>query len=90
MRAASCIDKDVNGIAINMSTPVLTGLDEAIEVLQDRLVALRKKVDPRRRIIVAFAGAPGSGKSTITAGMLAGLQKTGISDVGVIPMVSRE
>ncbi|KAK5112091.1 hypothetical protein LTR85_011672 [Meristemomyces frigidus] len=58
----------------------------ANEVLQDRITLLRETVNPDERIIIALAGVPGSGKSTVTAKLLAGLAREGIDDVAVVPM----
>lgn len=62
-------------------------LFETIDLLQDRIRSLRKSVAPDERIIIAFAGVPGSGKSTIAAALLAQLQHAGINDVAIVPMV---
>ncbi|KAF2015185.1 nicotinamide riboside kinase [Aaosphaeria arxii CBS 175.79] len=43
-------------------------------------------LNPRQRILVALAGVPGSGKSTVSHALLAELAKCGIRDVAVVPM----
>lgn len=59
----------------------------ACEILQDRLVSLLNNSPPERRIVIALAGVPGSGKSTIAAALLAHLDKAGIREVFIAPMV---
>lgn len=59
----------------------------ACEILQDRLVSLLNNSPPERRIVIALAGIPGSGKSTIAAALLAHLDKAGTRDVFIAPMV---
>lgn len=59
----------------------------ACEILQDRLVSLLNNSPPNRRIVIALAGVPGSGKSTIAAALLAYLDKAGTHDVFIAPMV---
>jgi putative protein kinase ArgK-like GTPase of G3E family len=48
----------------------------------------RQASNPRQRILVAFAGVPGSGKSTVSHALLAELELRGVHDVVVVPMVS--
>jgi len=62
-------------------------LFETIDLLQDRIRSIRTSVAPDERIMIALAGVPGSGKSTIAAALLAQLQHAGINDVAVVPMV---
>lgn len=59
----------------------------ACEILQDRLISLLNNLPPKRRIVIALAGVPGSGKSTIAAALLAHLDKAGIRDILIAPMV---
>ncbi len=59
----------------------------AIDVLHQRIEALRETIGPRHRIIIALAGAPGSGKSTIAAKLLSRLAVNGVHDIAVMPMV---
>ncbi|KAJ8109471.1 hypothetical protein OPT61_g7436 [Boeremia exigua] len=42
--------------------------------------------DPRQRILVALAGVPGSGKSTVSNALLQELIRRGINDVAIVPM----
>ncbi|KAJ4353532.1 uncharacterized protein N0V89_005262 [Didymosphaeria variabile] len=71
----------------------------AKEITQDRLPAtilnLAKRVEallkrqsssPPSRILVALAGVPGSGKSTVSAALLLELAAKGITDVAVVAM----
>jgi adenylylsulfate kinase-like enzyme len=48
---------------------------------------LRQATEPRQRILVALAGVPGSGKSTVSNALLAELSLCGVQDVAVVPMV---
>lgn len=45
--------------------------------------------DPPSRILVALAGVPGSGKSTVSQALLLELASRGIDHVAVVPMVRR-
>lgn len=66
-------------------------LPEAILDLVKRIEKLlsSQAANPRQRILVALAGVPGSGKSTVSHALLAELALRGILDVAVVPMVSR-
>lgn len=59
-------------------------LTERIESLLKR----QKATNPRRRVLIALAGVPGSGKSTISAALLQVLPEYGIDDLAVLPMAS--
>ena len=48
----------------------------------------RQASDPRQRMLVALAGVPGSGKSTVSHAVLQELANRGIDDVAIVPMVS--
>ncbi|KAK5682119.1 hypothetical protein LTS10_005244 [Elasticomyces elasticus] len=63
-----------------------TSLAGAVEVLQDRILSLMKGLPEDRRILIALAGVPGSGKSTITAALLAQLKHAGVRNAVVVPM----
>ena len=52
----------------------------------ERLLS-RQASDPGQRMLVALAGVPGSGKSTVSAALLTELGTRGIKDVAVVPMV---
>lgn len=51
---------------------------------------LRQATETRQRMLVALAGVPGSGKSTVSDALLAELALRGVKDVAVVPMVSRD
>ncbi|KAF2711336.1 P-loop containing nucleoside triphosphate hydrolase protein [Pleomassaria siparia CBS 279.74] len=46
----------------------------------------RQASNPCQRILVALAGVPGSGKSTVSDALLAELELRGVHDVAVVPM----
>jgi len=62
-------------------------LFDACAILQDRILSLLNNSLPERRIVIALAGVPGSGKSTIATTLLAQLDRVGIRDVVIAPMV---
>lgn len=72
--------KDLTADSITEPTPELASRIEAL--LQ------RQASDPRQRILVALAGVPGSGKSTVSHALLQELNRRGIEDVAIVPMVS--
>ncbi|KAH7083910.1 P-loop containing nucleoside triphosphate hydrolase protein [Paraphoma chrysanthemicola] len=49
-------------------------------------ILLRQACHPRQRILVALAGVPGSGKSTVSQALIAELATRGVCDVAVVPM----
>lgn len=57
--------------------------------LVSRILKLLKCQDsnPRQRMLVALAGVPGSGKSTVSGALLEELASRGIRDVAIVPMV---
>ena len=59
-----------------------------IDALQERIIKLRQSQIDSNRIIIALAGIPGSGKSTIAARLSDKLRRTGVHDVVVVPMVT--
>ncbi|KAK7978713.1 nicotinamide riboside kinase [Apiospora saccharicola] len=65
-------------------------LEKNVATLQDRLDRLleQQKTDGRGRILIALAGVPGSGKTTVSSALLASLARNGRSreDVVVVPM----
>lgn len=65
------------------------GLTETILDLVSRIEKLRRiATNPRQRVLVALAGVPGSGKSTVSHALLQELARRGVSDVAIVPMVS--
>lgn len=64
-------------------------LEKTNSMLQERvekLIRRQKLSDPKRRILIALAGVPGSGKSTVSDALLRALPSHGITDVAVLPM----
>jgi putative protein kinase ArgK-like GTPase of G3E family len=47
----------------------------------------RQATNPSRRMLVALAGVPGAGKSTVSDALVSELAARGIKDVVVVPMV---
>lgn len=74
----------------NVNQDAVTRLEETVACLcarvQDLLV--RNASYPRQRILIALAGVPGSGKSTISTALLQALPYYGIENAAVVPMVS--
>ncbi|KAF5641646.1 panthothenate kinase uridine kinase-related [Fusarium sp. NRRL 52700] len=52
----------------------------------ERLLTQQKLSAPTQRILIALAGVPGSGKTTLSDALIQELNKNGISDVAVLPM----
>jgi putative protein kinase ArgK-like GTPase of G3E family len=52
----------------------------------ERLLS-RQASNPGQRILIALAGVPGAGKSTVSEALLTGLASRGVRDVVVVPMV---
>ena len=65
-------------------------LTEPILDLVSRVERLleRQAFNPRQRMLVALAGVPGSGKSTVSTALLQELARRGLQDVAIVPMVS--
>ena len=59
----------------------------ALKVLRERIGTLRENEAEDSRVVIALAGIPGSGKSTIATALLDDLYQAGIEDVAVVPMV---
>lgn len=65
-------------------------LIKTIQTLRERvdLLLLQQKLSaPTRRVLIALAGVPGSGKTTVSDALIQDLNKDGIRDVAVLPMV---
>ena len=69
--------------------PTLSGLDKTVARLIQRIQGhLNSDSTPAdQRILIALAGVPGSGKSTICGAVLAALKTAGIGSVAVVPQV---
>ncbi|KAF2676931.1 nicotinamide riboside kinase [Lentithecium fluviatile CBS 122367] len=52
----------------------------------ENLLVQQQTSDPQSRILVALAGVPGSGKSTVSQALLVELASRGICDAAVVPM----
>ena len=53
-----------------------------------RLLQEQQRSGSKSRILIALAGVPGSGKSTVSHALLGELSKGGFHDVAILPMVS--
>lgn len=73
------IDLQANG----STSPTLDLVSRVEELLQ------RQVSNPRQRMLVALAGVPGSGKSTVSHDLLQALARRGIGNVSIVPMVSQ-
>jgi len=51
------------------------------------LLARQQASDPHSRVLVALAGVPGSGKSTVSLALMVELAARNIHDVAIVPMV---
>lgn len=71
-----------DNIAETLTTTILN-LAKRIEAL----LARQQSSDSPARLLVALAGVPGSGKSTVSQALLLELAAKGIEDVVVVPMV---
>lgn len=65
-------------------------LDQIARTLCERVIALfmQQAIIPRQRMLIALAGVPGSGKSTISSGLSRKLSKMYTDFITVVPMVS--
>ncbi|KIX95096.1 uncharacterized protein Z520_09012 [Fonsecaea multimorphosa CBS 102226] len=63
-------------------------LEDTIDILSKRINDLLVKFSlyPDRRVMIAFAGVPGSGKSTVSSKLLKRLPQKAIDNVVVVPM----
>ncbi|KAI5360128.1 Putative phosphoribulokinase/uridine kinase, P-loop containing nucleoside triphosphate hydrolase [Septoria linicola] len=59
---------------------------EQIPFLLDRICQLRKQAGHGQRVLIAVAGGPGSGKSTLCARLLRHAEESGLHDVVAVPM----
>lgn len=74
-------------MANDLSTVDITGPTLDLVKRVEKLLQ-RQASDPRQRMLVALAGVPGSGKSTVSHAVLQELANRGINDVAIVPMVS--
>lgn len=65
-------------------------VDQVIETLCQRVTILLEKqaARPQQRLLIALAGIPGSGKSTISSGLMLKLSESEANVITVVPMVS--
>ncbi|KAH8803544.1 phosphoribulokinase/uridine kinase [Xylogone sp. PMI_703] len=63
-------------------------MEQVITTLCDRVTSLLENNPPssHRRILIALAGVPGSGKSTISAGLASRFNENGKLNVAILPM----
>ncbi|KAJ4984567.1 nicotinamide riboside kinase [Stagonosporopsis vannaccii] len=66
--------------SVSLTEPILDLVSRIDRLLQ------RQASDPRQRMLVALAGVPGSGKSTVSYALLQELNRRGINDVAIVPM----
>ncbi|KAH8901529.1 P-loop containing nucleoside triphosphate hydrolase protein [Thozetella sp. PMI_491] len=66
----------------------MTGLDGAVATLCERVEGLlaQHSSTPRKRILIALAGVPGSGKTTISTALMEELQRRNMQNIMVVPM----
>jgi len=64
--------------------------DQIAAILNQRIVSLleRQTATPRQRMLVALAGVPGSGKSTISSALIRKLSGQDAKYIAVVPMAS--
>lgn len=74
-----------------MISKLNSGSEATTDLLCGRIECLltRQNLQPKQRLLVALAGVPGSGKSTVSGTLMAALNQRGVSDVVVVPMVCR-
>jgi putative protein kinase ArgK-like GTPase of G3E family len=64
-------------------------LEQSIAILSKRIddLLIKRLMKPDQRIMIALAGVPGSGKSTVSTHLMRNLRKRGVDNVMVVPMV---
>ena len=64
-------------------------LEEPIATLSKRIddLLIKRLLQPNQRIMIALAGVPGSGKSTVSTQLLRSIRQRGVENVMVVPMV---
>ncbi|KAF9730946.1 hypothetical protein PMIN06_004604 [Paraphaeosphaeria minitans] len=72
----------VQGVPASSLRSIILHLAKRVEGLLNR----QASSDTPSRILVALAGVPGSGKSTVSAALLEELAARGITDIAVVPM----
>lgn len=71
-------------VSVSLAGPILDLVSRIEKLLR------RQASNPHQRMLVALAGVPGSGKSTVSQALLQELAVRGINDVAVVPMVSSD
>lgn len=64
-------------------------MDNSEQILYQRVRALVARYPPstHRRILIALAGSPGSGKTTISSALQRSFNETNAEQIQIIPMV---
>jgi pantothenate kinase len=63
-------------------------MGDPVDILLERLEALiEQETNPQKRIIIALAGAPGSGKSTVASALTERFNSKNTAQLQVVPMV---
>lgn len=71
-----------------MQPPSMSSPEDQVSQLLERIANLRKRSRSDQRVLVAVAGGPGSGKSTLCSRLLQQAQEEGLHDMVAVPMVS--
>jgi adenylylsulfate kinase-like enzyme len=74
-------------MAPNSTAENLASLTSELANRIEKLIQ-RQTSNPRQRMLVALAGVPGSGKSTVSHALLQELASRGVKNVTIAPMVS--
>lgn len=71
-----------------MQPQLVLNQEEQISHLLERIAHLRECSRNGQRVLIAVAGGPGSGKSTLCTRLLHHAQEQGLKDIIAVPMVS--
>ena len=74
-------------MAKDIVTDTLAGTILNLAKRVEALLARQQTSDPSSRVLVALAGVPGSGKSTVSQALMVELAARNIVDVAIVPMV---